>query len=200
MTYDADRAIAHNHKLICEYSQNVLFHYLMILLWYLFVVGIVTSCASFIYHVKMLCGQIVIFRKELVATDNYEYFTFSECDYLQMIKKKDFKKAESIANAVANRRKQWEGFARIPLDSDVKITLKEVIRSSRLVRFLSSPHSESISRGTLPSSSENVNSEEEAGSKRIQAKKASDDKTNNEEFLNIRKTRDLTWNIYYHQP
>ena len=107
VTYPGEVAIATHHRMVCEYSQNILYCYLMILLWYLFVAGIMTSCAGFFYHIKCINNQFTAFKNEFFYLDcnnKYDHFTFVECDYLQIIKKKNVEKARKIAEAVYKRR------------------------------------------------------------------------------------------------
>ena len=58
-------------------------------------------------HIKCINNQFTAFKNEFFYLDcnnKYDHFTFVECDYLQIIKKKNVEKARKIAEAVYKRR------------------------------------------------------------------------------------------------
>ena len=98
-----------DHKVICEFSQNVLFTYLMIVLWYLFVLGICLSGVGLFYHLVMACKHEMHDREEnrthsMSGGKHDICFTRDEHNLLHILMKRDYEKAFKIAHTVKKRR------------------------------------------------------------------------------------------------
>ena len=98
-----------DHKVICEFSQNVLFTYLMIVLWYLFVIGICLSGVGLFYHLVMAYKHEMHDheenRRHSMSGGKHDIcFTRDEHNLLHILMKRDYEKAFKIAHKVKKRR------------------------------------------------------------------------------------------------
>ena len=88
---EVDR-VDNNHRFICEISPNVLYQYVMIVLWFIFTLGIVISCAGFFLNIS---SYLLIYSNRFFKcrrqSINLVYYNLSirEIEYLQYIRNKD---------------------------------------------------------------------------------------------------------------
>jgi hypothetical protein len=88
---DVKHNLFNSHRFVCEISQNVLYQYVLALLWFLFVLGMVVSVLGLL----MLIGEHVAMHAVAVTkyTDAdqkvYAALTLRECQYLECIRKKN---------------------------------------------------------------------------------------------------------------
>ena len=79
--------INHN-KFVCEISPNILYQYVLIILWFLIVFSIIISLSGLLIN---LIGHVVtvtcFLRKDNPAREIYRILTFRECEYLEMIRR-----------------------------------------------------------------------------------------------------------------
>ena len=72
--------------MVCEISQHVLFQYVLLILWFVFVIGIVTSLLGWLCHgVRTLCVAWKGGRDYKKGV-----LTAREIEYVALIRKKDF--------------------------------------------------------------------------------------------------------------
>ena len=85
---DVKQSITNSNKFVCEISPNILYQYVLILLWFLIVFSIIVSISGFLVN---LVGHIVtvtcFLRHDNPAREIYQNITFRECEYLEMIRR-----------------------------------------------------------------------------------------------------------------
>jgi hypothetical protein len=87
---DIKHTLFNTHKFVCEISQNVLYQYVLIVLWFLFILGMVISCIGFISQLVDHLITITCFLSQgSQAKRVYQSLTLRECEYLEYIRKKD---------------------------------------------------------------------------------------------------------------
>lgn len=87
---DIKHTLTNNHRFVCEISQNVLYQYVLILLWFLYIFGMVISCVGLImqmvdHGITMAC----FLSQGSQAKKVYQSLTLRECEYLEYIRKKN---------------------------------------------------------------------------------------------------------------
>jgi len=86
---DVKHTLYNNHRLVCEISQNVLYQYVLIVLWFLFIFGMVVSIIGFIMQLIDHVITITCFLSQgSQAKKVYQALTLRECEYLEFIRKK----------------------------------------------------------------------------------------------------------------
>jgi len=87
---DIKHTLFNSHKFVCEISQNVLYQYVLIVLWFLFILGMVISCIGFITQLVDHLITITCFLSQgSQAKRVYQSLTLRECEYLEFIRKKN---------------------------------------------------------------------------------------------------------------
>lgn len=87
---DIKHTLFNSHKFVCEISQNVLYQYVLIVLWFLFIFGMVISCIGFITQLVDHLITITCFLSQgSQAKRVYQSLTLRECEYLEFIRKKN---------------------------------------------------------------------------------------------------------------
>jgi hypothetical protein len=78
------------HKLLCEISPHVLYQYVLLVFWFLLVVGIILSVFGIF---SAICGHLINFFFFMNAKDHsralYKRLTVREIDYLEYIRRKN---------------------------------------------------------------------------------------------------------------
>jgi len=87
---DIKHSLFNTHRFVCEISQNVLYHYVLVLLWFLFIVGMIVSCLGLL----ILIGDHMLTVTSFVSQGDksramYKSLSLRECQYLEYIRKKD---------------------------------------------------------------------------------------------------------------
>ena len=89
-TRDIRNTFINRHKFICEISPHVLYQYVLVLLWFLLIIGIVVSTIGL---VMLLFGHLVHVVCFATGGDPakrmFRVLTLRELDYLEYIRKKD---------------------------------------------------------------------------------------------------------------
>lgn len=89
LSKDVKHTLFNSHKLVCEVSQNVLYQYVLIVLWFLFILGMIISCIGFITQLVDHLITITCFLSQgSQAKRVYQSLTLRECEYLEFIRKK----------------------------------------------------------------------------------------------------------------
>lgn len=91
---DRIEALDNKYKTICEISPHVLYQYVLLVLWFVFVLGIAASLAGvlceFARCVAMNVRDVVRSdTKKMAAYHGCEHFTFRELNYLEVIRRKN---------------------------------------------------------------------------------------------------------------
>ena len=87
---DVKHELLNKHKFVCEISQNVLYQYVLILLWFLYVFGMVVSCVGLIMQiVDHLITTACFLSQGSQAKKVYQSLTLRECEYLEYVRKKN---------------------------------------------------------------------------------------------------------------
>jgi len=87
---DIKHSLFNTHRFVCEISQNVLYHYVLVLLWFLFIMGMIVSCLGLL----ILIGDHMLTVTSFVSQGDksramYKKLSLRECQYLEYIRKKD---------------------------------------------------------------------------------------------------------------
>ena len=78
---------ANEHKLLCELSQNILYQYCLILIWFTLVAGIIISCIGLlVLIVDHLIIVWCVLRHGILAEKMYKLLTLREYEYLEFIR------------------------------------------------------------------------------------------------------------------
>lgn len=87
-TKDLKHTVRNHNKFVCEISPNILYQYVLIILWFLIVFSIIVSIIGLLIN---LVGHIVtvtcFLRHDNPAREIYKILTFRECEYLEMIRR-----------------------------------------------------------------------------------------------------------------
>lgn len=90
LSKDVKHHLFNTHKFVCEISQNVLYQYVLIVLWFLFILGMVISCIGLIVQLVDHLVTITCFLSQgSQAKRVYQSLTLRECEYLEFIRKKN---------------------------------------------------------------------------------------------------------------
>jgi len=90
LSKDIKHHLFNTHKFVCEISQNVLYQYVLIVLWFLFIFGMIVSCIGFIMQVVDHLVTITCFLSQgSQAKRVYQSLTLRECEYLEYVRKKN---------------------------------------------------------------------------------------------------------------
>jgi len=89
---DVKHQLNNQHRFVCEISQNVLYQYVFVLMWFFFVLGMVVSVLGFILHIASHF-QLTMAKSLIVSSDHtrkmYDLLSFRECQYLEYIRRKN---------------------------------------------------------------------------------------------------------------
>ena len=88
--HDVIRKSLNKHKFVCEISQNVLYQYVLIVLWFLYIFGMIVSCVGLIMQiVNHLTTRACFLPQGSQAKKVYHSLTLRECEYLDFVRKKN---------------------------------------------------------------------------------------------------------------
>jgi len=104
---DVRNTFINRHKFICEISPHVLYQYVMVVLWFLLVVGIVVSICGLLSALFGHLVTVVCFMgAQEPARNMYRVLTLREIDYLEYIRRKDMPKYGEILTKLRDERQQ----------------------------------------------------------------------------------------------
>ena len=87
---DVKIELLNKHRFVCEISQNVLYQYVLILLWFLYIFGMVVSSLGLIMQiVDHLITRSCFLSQGSQAKKVYQSLTLRECEYLEYVRKKN---------------------------------------------------------------------------------------------------------------
>jgi len=87
---DIKESYANKHKFVCELSQNVLYQYCLVVLWFALIFGIVISCVGIIVlFVHYAIGIFGFKAHGPTGKKIFKLLSFRELEYLEFIRKRD---------------------------------------------------------------------------------------------------------------
>lgn len=102
---DIKHTLYNKHMFVCEVSQNVLYQYVLLILWFLFILGLVFSVIGFVIEI---CDHLLTFYAFMAQGDQtrrvYQMLTIRECQYLEYIRKKDYLKYGEVVRLLKKSR------------------------------------------------------------------------------------------------
>ena len=85
---DVRQTFTNTNKFVCEISPNILYQYVLIILWFLIVFSIIiSSCGLLINLVGHLVTVTCFLRHDNPSREIYQRLTFREVEYLEMIRR-----------------------------------------------------------------------------------------------------------------
>jgi len=102
---DIKHTLYNKHQFVCEISQNILYQYVLLLLWFLMIIGLLISVLGFVIEV---CDHLLTFYAFLAQGNQtrrvYQLLTIRECQYLEYIRKKDYTKYGQVVRLIKSER------------------------------------------------------------------------------------------------
>ena len=87
---DVKHELLNKHRFVCEIPQNVLYQYVLIVLWILLIVSIVVSSTGLIMQiVSHLITTTCFLSQGSQVKKIYQSLTLRECEYLEYVRKKN---------------------------------------------------------------------------------------------------------------
>jgi len=87
---DIKESYANKHKFVCELSQNILYQYCLVVLWFALIFGIVISCVGIlILFVHYAIGIFGFKAHGPTGKKIFKLLSFRELEYLEFIRKRD---------------------------------------------------------------------------------------------------------------
>lgn len=88
---DQRHEVSNKHKFICEFSQHILYQYVLIMIWYVVMIGFTTSILGFLLHIGNHIHTLCAFRLGgSKAMGVLKIITMREYQYLEYCRKKNF--------------------------------------------------------------------------------------------------------------
>ena len=79
-----------HHRFVCEISQNILYQYVLLVLWFLFIIGMTLSILGFILKIIDHAITVTCFLSMgSQARRVYHALNLRECEYLEFIRRKN---------------------------------------------------------------------------------------------------------------
>ena len=86
---DVKHELSNKHRFVCEISQNVLYQYVLMLLWFLYIIGMVVSSVGLIMKIiEHIVTTASFLLQGSQAKKVYQSLTLRECEYLEYVRKK----------------------------------------------------------------------------------------------------------------
>jgi len=102
---DIKESYANQHKFVCELSQNILYQYALVVLWFALIIGIVVSVIGLLLLiVHYIVGVFGIKADGPVAKRIFKTLSFRELEYLEFIRKRDIVLYGEILDHLKNDR------------------------------------------------------------------------------------------------
>ena len=86
---DVRNTLMNRHKFICEISQNVLYQYCFLVIWYLIIISMCISFYGIAYQVSICCKGLLVIRDRRGPIYRCNEITLREHQYLEVIKDTD---------------------------------------------------------------------------------------------------------------
>lgn len=87
---DIKHTLTNEHRFVCEISQHILYHYVLIALWFLIILGMVVSCVGIVIMILEYALRSLKFaREEEAARKVFSTLSIREGEYLDFVRKKN---------------------------------------------------------------------------------------------------------------
>jgi len=110
---DVKHNLFNSHRFVCEISQNVLYQYVLALLWFCFILGMVVSVLGLLIllgeHVTMHAFAVTAYDDGDQTKKVYAALTLRECQYLECIRKKDIIMFTNVIRKLKEERLHLDG-------------------------------------------------------------------------------------------
>ena len=106
--------ISNHNKFICEISPNVLYQYVMTVLWFMFVSSIAVSALGVLINISQhaLAKALTMYNRRGVTRSLYSRLTWREVEYLMFMKKKNLPLYGCVVRMIESERNMGNGKAR----------------------------------------------------------------------------------------
>ena len=85
---DATTTREDHHRFVCEISQNILYQYVLLVLWFLFIIGMTLSILGFILKIiDHALTATCLFAMASQARRVYQVLNLRECEYLEFVRR-----------------------------------------------------------------------------------------------------------------
>ena len=101
---DIQSTFHNENRFICEISPHILYQYVLMVLWFFFVAGIVISISGWINYVIIHLYHMLCFGKLCCRKTIYQYLTLREIEYLQYMKKKNLVQYGAVLRKLKEHR------------------------------------------------------------------------------------------------
>ena len=106
---DTRTTFANQNKFICEISTNILYQYVLIVLWFLFIISISISAFGLILNVLGHFYHLLCHARNTPKKTIYRYISLRETEYLVFIKKKNLVLYGEILRKLKQTRQDLQG-------------------------------------------------------------------------------------------
>ena len=88
-TLDTRTSFHNQNTFICEISTNILYQYILTVLWFMFIISISISILGFISNVSNHLFHLLCYANAFSSKSIHRYITLRETEYLIYIKKEN---------------------------------------------------------------------------------------------------------------
>ena len=88
-SYDRLTTYHNQNRVLCEISPNILYQYVLMVLWFFFVASISVSICGLVSYIGGHLYRVIFFSKASPKGTLYKFLSLREIEYLQFIKKKN---------------------------------------------------------------------------------------------------------------
>lgn len=116
---DVKHKLLNKHRFVCEISPNVLHQYVLILLWFFYIFGMLVSCVGFVIQIlgyRFTTSGFLTQGSE--AKKVYQSLTLRECEYLEYVRTKSIPVYNELIRKLNERRLRKCGYDNVPNISD----------------------------------------------------------------------------------
>ena len=87
---DATKATKDHHRFVCEVSQYILYQYVLLMLWFLFIIGMILSILGLILKIiDNVITTTCFFAMGSQSRRVYQVLNLRECEYLEFVRRKN---------------------------------------------------------------------------------------------------------------
>lgn len=108
-TADVSSSTENINKFICEISPNILYQYVLIILWFLFVISISMSILGLVSNIAEHMYRVACLGRATAKKTIYRYITLRETEYLTFIKKKNMVLYGDVLRKLKQQRADLQG-------------------------------------------------------------------------------------------
>ena len=90
LAMDGEFATDNKNKVLCEISSNILYQYVLMVIWFVLVLSIIASVVGVLVYIStLMINAFCLVRREKTSKFIYRFLTFRECEYLEFIRQKN---------------------------------------------------------------------------------------------------------------